>query len=219
MLPFAATMDLLSSAGIPVAPYHLVPGPGVAGEVPFAGPYVVKLADVAHRTEHGAVRLGVPAAELDAAVTELRGLAGRDGLPELVVVQKMIEGEGEAFIGIRGASELGPVVAFGLGGIFVEVLGRVSGRLAPFTAADAVEMIAEFDDLGVLAGVRGRRAWDREALAAILAGVSQLAAAGREWIDTFDINPLVFSGDGFAAVDGLCLLRDQHSQPSPVSPA
>jgi acyl-CoA synthetase (NDP forming) len=210
MLAFAATMDLLGAAGIPVAPYHLVRDPGDAGAVPFAGPYVVKLADVAHRTEHGAVRLAVPAAGLDAAVSELRGLADRDGLPKLVVVQKMIEAEGEAFIGIRSTSELGPVVAFGLGGIFVEVLGRVSGRLAPFIAADAAEMIAEFDDLGVLAGLRGRAAWDRDALATILVGVSQLAASGREWIDTFDINPLVVSADGFTAVDGLCLLRDEH---------
>ncbi len=70
----------------------------------------------------------------------------------------MITAQGEAFIGIRGRSELGPVVAFGLGGVFVEVLGRVSGRLAPFTAADAAELIAEFDDLGVLDGVRGGRA-------------------------------------------------------------
>ena len=123
-------------------------------------------------------------------------------------MQKMIDGAGEAFIGIRGRLELGPVVAFGLGGVFVEVLGRVSGRLAPFTAADAGEMIAEFDDLGVLAGVRGRPPWNREALAAILVQAGQLAAADREWIETFDINPLVFDGERFVAVDGLCLLRD-----------
>ena len=98
-------------------------------------------------------------------------------------------------------------MAFGLGGVFVEVLGRVSGRLAPFTGADAAELIAEFDDLGVLSGVRGRRPWDREALAGILVQAGQLAAAGREWIDTFDINPLIFDGGGFVAVDGLCLLR------------
>jgi hypothetical protein len=139
---------------------------------------------------------------------ELRRLAARDGLPDLVAVQKMITAEGEAFIGVRGQSELGPIVAFGLGGVFVEVLGRVSGRLAPFTVADAAEMIAEFDDLGVLDGVRGRGAWDRDALAAILVQVSRLAASGHEWIDTFDINPLVFDGERFVAVDGLCLLRD-----------
>jgi acyl-CoA synthetase (NDP forming) len=210
MLSFAATMDLLAGAGIPVAPYHLVRGAGDASRVPFGGPYVVKLADVAHRTEHGAVRLGVTAQRLEAAVAELVGLAGRDGLPGLVVVQPMIESDGEVFIGIRGRSELGPVVAFGLGGVFVEVLGRVSGRLAPFTPTDAGDMLAEFDDLGVLAGVRGRRAFDREALTAILVRAGQLAASGREWIDTVDINPLIFSAEGYVAVDGLCLLREQQ---------
>jgi acetate---CoA ligase (ADP-forming) len=207
MLPFAATMDLLASAGLPVAPYHLVASPAEAGSVPFEGPYVVKLADISHRTEHGAVRLAVLDGGLEAAVGELRALAGRDGLPDLVVVQPMIEAEGEAFIGIRGQSELGPVVAFGLGGVFVEVFGRVSGRLAPLVPADAAELIAEFDDLGVLNGLRGKRPWDRDALAAILVSAGTLAASGRDWIDTFDINPLVYGPDGFAAVDGLCLLR------------
>jgi len=208
MLPFAATIDLLAAAGVPVAPCHLVRDPADAASVPFAGPYVAKLADVAHRTEHGAVRLRVAAEGLADAVADLRDLARRDGLPEVVAVQQMIDSEGEAFVGIRGRSELGPVVAFGLGGVFVEVLGRVSGRLAPFTSADAAELIAEFDDLGVLSGVRGRRRWDRDALGAILVQVGQMAAAGREWIETFDINPLVFDGDGFVAVDGLCLLRN-----------
>jgi len=207
MLPFAATMDLLAAAGVPVASYHLVHDPADAASVPFAGPYVTKLADVAHRTEHGAVRLGITAGKLADAVAELRELARRRGLPEVVAVQQMIDGQGEAFIGIRACSELGPVVAFGLGGVFVEILGRVGGRLAPFTRADAAELIAEFSDLGVLSGVRGRRPWDTDALAAILVRAGQLAAAGREWIETFDINPLIFDGDGFVAVDGLCLVR------------
>jgi acetate---CoA ligase (ADP-forming) len=207
MLPFAATMDLLEQAGIPVAPYHLVVSPAEARQVPFAGPYVVKLADVAHRTDRGAVRLAVPAGGLEAAIGELRALASRDGLPDVVAVQPMIAAHGEAFIGIRGQSELGPVVAFGLGGVFVEVFGRVSGRVAPFTPADAAELIAEFDDLGVLNGVRGKRAWDGEALTSILVSAGTLAAAGRDWIDTIDINPLVYGPEGFAAVDGLCILR------------
>jgi len=208
MLPFAATMELLSQAGVPVAPYHLLPTGGTREPVPFGGPYVVKLADVGHRTEHGAVRLGVTADGLDEAIASLRALARRDGLPGLVAIQPMLEADGEAFIGIRGQSELGPVVAFGLGGVFVDVLGRVSGRMAPFTGADASELIAEFDDLGALAGFRGKRAWDREALAAILVCAGRLAAAGREWIDSFDVNPLIWGPAGYAAVDGLCLLRE-----------
>ena len=208
MLPFAATMELLASAGIPVARYQLVAGGEEPGSPLFDGPYVVKLADVAHRTEHGAVRLGVPVEGLAGAVDELRALAAREGLPDTVAIQQMIEGDGEAFIGIRASSELGPVVAFGLGGIFVEVLGRVSGCIAPMTLADAGEILAEFDDLKVLDGLRGRPAWDRDALARILVAAGSLAATGRDWITTFDINPLVHGPDGLVAVDGLCLLRE-----------
>jgi ATP-grasp domain len=127
MLPFGATMDLLAGHGIPVAPYHLVWPRADAAQVrpPFAGPYAVKLADVAHRTEHDAVRLRV----------EADGLAG-----------------GEALLGIQGQSELGPLVVLGLGGIFVEVLNRVGGRMAPFTTEVARDLIEEFADLKVMHG-------------------------------------------------------------------
>ncbi|MBV8916153.1 MAG: hypothetical protein JOZ05_24350, partial [Acetobacteraceae bacterium] len=60
------------------------------------------------------------------------------------------------------------------------------------TLADATELIAEFDDLRVLDGLRGKRPWDRAALAAILVSAGTLAASGRDWIDTFDINPLIY---------------------------
>jgi hypothetical protein len=130
----------------------------------------------------------------------------------------MIKVDGEAFIGIRGRTELGPVVAFGLGGVFVEVLGRVSGRLAPMSAADAQEMLAEFDDLKLLDGIRGRGAWDRDELAQILVAASELAASGRQWIDTIDINPLVHSDDGLLAVDGLCTLQTASLEGCPISP-
>lgn len=211
MLPFAAGMDLLRAAGIPTAPYHLVAGSDDAIDVPFAGPYVVKLADVSHRTEHDAVRLGVASDDLPSAVASLRALARRDDLPDLVAVQQMISSYGEAFIGIRGQSELGPVVAFGPGGIFVEVLGKTSGRMAPFTTADALELIAEFDSIGAFNGLRGRRPWDRETLASILCNASLLAAGGRKWIETLDINPVILGSDGVVAVDILCLVREESS--------
>jgi acyl-CoA synthetase (NDP forming) len=205
MLSFAATMRLLTDAGIPVARWAVfdatVTDPG------FPGPYVVKLADVAHRTEHCAVRLNVSAAELTAAAAELREIARRDGLPATVAVQEMLAGHGEAFIGIQGASELGPLTLFGLGGVFVELLKQVGGRLAPFDEAAAREVIAEFDATGVLDGFRGAPAWDRDGLATVLRAAGDLAAAGRDWIDSLDINPLVITADGPVAVDGLCLLR------------
>ena len=95
------------------------------------------------------------------AVASLRRIAASDGLPATVVIQPQLSSHGEVFVGLKGASELGPVVAFGLGGVFVEVLRRVSGRLAPLDAQDAEEMIAEFDDLGVADGFRGSPPWNR----------------------------------------------------------
>ena len=206
ILSFRDTMELLTSVGVPTARFHIVESNEAVG-VPFRGPYVVKLADLAHRSEHDAVRLGVDPAGLSSAVEELRDLAQRESLPSVVTIQEMVSGRGEAFVGVRGSSELGPVLAFGLGGIFVEVLKRVSGRLAPLSKDDAKELVAEFDDLGVLDGVRGQAAWDRDQLEGILVSVGQLAAAGRSWIDTIDINPLIQGPDGLVAVDGLVVLR------------
>jgi acetate---CoA ligase (ADP-forming) len=209
MLPFAAAMELLRGAGIPVAPYALVPSDAAAVPVPaFGGPYVVKLADVGHRTEHGAVRLGVPAPELAAAVQELRAIAAADGLPPLVAIQPMLAARGEVFLGIQGDSELGPLVVFGLGGVLVEVLRRVGGRLAPLTLADAESLVAEFADAKVMHGFRGQQPWDLPALARILVAAGRLAAGGAGWIGSLDVNPLLYTGDGFVAVDALCLLRD-----------
>jgi acyl-CoA synthetase (NDP forming) len=206
ILSFEDTMALLASAGVPIARFHVIRS-GDNASAPFDGPYVVKLADVAHRSEHNAVRIGVDAEGLQLAVDEMRELARMDNLPSAVAVQEMVAGRGEAFIGVRGSTELGPIVAFGLGGIFVEVLKRVSGRLAPLSFEDASELVAEFDDLGVLDGVRGQGAWDRQQLQDVLVSVGQLAAAGRSWIDTIDINPLIHGPDGLVAVDGLVVLR------------
>jgi acetate---CoA ligase (ADP-forming) len=209
MLPFADTMRLLADVGIPVAPHAIVPPDAepTSADVPFAGPYVAKLADVAHRTEHGAVRLNVGAAGLPAAITGLRELAARDGLPEAVAVQPMIAAAGEAFLGIQGESELGPLVVFGLGGIFAEALRRVGGRMAPFGYAQARELIEEFRDVRIMHGFRGQPPWDLGALASILVAASRLAAGGRDWIASLDVNPLLFGPDGFQAVDALLLVR------------
>jgi acyl-CoA synthetase (NDP forming) len=213
MLPFADTMTLLAEHGIPVAPYHLVGPEADATRVqpPFGGPYVVKLADVAHRTEHDAVRLRIEADGLAAAVAELRAIAARDHLAASVAIQPMLQASGEALLGIQGESELGPLVVLGLGGVFVEVLNRVGGRMAPFTTEVARELIEEFADLKVMHGFRGRPGWDLDALAGILVAAAQLAARGREWIATLDINPLVYGPDGFGAVDALLLLRDPRA--------
>lgn len=212
MLPFAAGMELLASQGIPVAPYHLVPVDAMSPAPEFAGPYVVKLADVGHRTEHGAVELGVAAADLDAAVERMRNIARRDGLPPLVAVQPMLKVRGEAFIGVQ-ATELGPMVVFGIGGVMVEVLKRIGGRMAPFSLTEAEELIAEFEDARLMHGFRGQPPWHLDQLALLIKRVGDFAAGSAAWLGSLDINPLVVTDQGFAAVDALCLVQE----PSPAT--
>jgi acyl-CoA synthetase (NDP forming) len=209
MLPFADTMRLLAEHGIPVAPYVIVPAgaDGPEGEIPFDGPYVVKLADVAHRTEHNAVRLGVTADGIAGAIAELRAIAASEYLAAAVAIQPMISASGEALLGIQGESELGPLVAFGLGGIFTEALGKVGGRMAPFGPNQAHALIEEFRDVKVMHGFRGRPPWDLDALAGVLVSAGKLAAGGRDWIASLDVNPLLYGPGGFQAVDALLLLR------------
>lgn len=207
MLPFGATMALLAEHGIPVAPYHLVAAEADASSVrpPFSGPYVAKLADVAHRTEHDAVRLRVDEAGLAAAITGLRAVAAADGLSPVVAVQPMLEIIGETLLGIQGQSELGPLVVFGPGGIFVEVLNRVSGRMAPLGIDEARSLIDEFADMKLMHGFRGRPGPGRAGRHR--AGCGRLAARGEDWIATLDINPLVYGPAGYHAVDALLLLE------------
>ncbi|MDP3950271.1 acetate--CoA ligase family protein [Microbacterium sp.] len=206
MLPFAAGMSLLEENGIPVAPYHLIDGEDEVNVPPFDGPYVVKLADVAHRTEHGAVLVKVSAEGLNDAVTTLREIAAKDGLAPLVAVQPMVDVRGEAFLGIQNG-ELGPMVVFGLGGIFVEVLKRVGGRMAPINRVDAESLIAEFEDAKLMHGFRGSPAWNLDLLADLLVNAGRLASGGAGWIDSIDVNPLMVTADGFVAVDALCIVR------------
>ncbi|MCW2748250.1 MAG: hypothetical protein JWP10_1392, partial [Nocardioidaceae bacterium] len=208
LLTFGPTMELLEAAGVPVAPYVVVdPAADLPGAIDFAGPYVVKLADVPHRSDIGAVRLGVDQAGLAASVTDLRSLASASGLPESVVIQPQVKIFGEAFVGVQGSTGLGPLVAFGVGGIFVELLGRVAGRLAPLADHDAYGMLDEMADTGVFDGARGQKAWDRDELARLLQSVGALAAGAQGWLLSLDVNPLALTDRGFVALDGLCLLR------------
>jgi acyl-CoA synthetase (NDP forming) len=208
MLDFAATMDLLGSAGIQTAPFRIVGERDEVRDLPHGDSFVVKLADVPHRSDIGAVRLGVNKSGIADAVAGLRQLAAKRGLPAAVVIQPHLRIEGEAFMGIKADSGLGPMVLCGVGGIFVEVLRRVSGLIAPFHLADAEHALHELDDTGVFKGLRGKAAWDRKAMAGIMVALGRLAAGANKWLSTLDINPLAFVDGRFVAIDGLCIRRE-----------
>jgi len=210
MLRFDRAMALLAEAGIEVAPWRLLRPEAQLADLPaqmqrsFPGPYAVKLADVPHRTDIGAVRLGVDIEGLVPAVTELRALAARLGLPDTVAIQPLLQIDGEAFIGIQAQGSMGATVVFGVGGTHVELFKAVAGLVLPFTRAQVLDMFRLLQPAGVFDGVRGAPPWDRDRLADAVMAAQALAQGGTGWLASLDINPLVFSGGRFIAVDALC---------------
>jgi acyl-CoA synthetase (NDP forming) len=97
----------------------------------------------------------------------------------------------------------GPIVMFGLGGVFVEVFKDVTFRPAPFEREDAMAMISEIKGFPLLAGARGRPRADLAALATALVRLSQFAAANCDTIDEIDINPFLIRSEGGFALDAL----------------
>jgi acetate---CoA ligase (ADP-forming) len=173
-------------------------------EVDFASPYVLKLADVAHRTEHNAVRIGVPRDRLGVASDELRAIAYNAGLPPAIAVQPLIASTIELFVGVKRVPDLGCVVALGLGGVAIELSRRIVTRVAPLRVEDAEDMIEDIELDVIFAGFRGQAPLDRAQLVDILVGIGAFAAASEAWLESIDINPLLGGVDGrFVAVDAL----------------
>jgi succinyl-CoA synthetase beta subunit len=122
-----------------------------------------------------------------------------------VLVSPMVTGAVETIVGVNRDPVFGPVVMFGLGGIFVEVMKDVAFRLAPFDEATAAAMIREIRGFPLLDGARGRPKADIAALAKALADVSRFAAAAGDSLESLDINPLAVlpEGQGVLALDAL----------------
>lgn len=205
MVPFAAAMRLLEDAGIAVAPYEVIAAGTDGLSRDLGDRLVVKLADVPHRTELGAVALGITPADVPSQVRRMRALAGEHGVDPTVVVQAMVAGHGEAFAGISLGSDLGSFALFGRGGVLVETSGGVSGRLLPLDEAAARSLVEQVAGAEVLAGFRGQRAWPTEALVQALLGLSQLWRTVGSWASSVDLNPLVVTDTGVLAVDALIL--------------
>jgi acyl-CoA synthetase (NDP forming) len=204
---------LLASYGVTVPAELVAASPTAAAEL-AAGmgfPVVLKVIskDVAHKTEAGGVRLNLGSpAEVKAAAEEiLRSVRAHHPAAEIegLLVAEQVEVEHELFIGMVRDAQFGPVIAFGLGGIFVEVLKDVAFGITPLERIDALEMIREIRGYAVIAGARGRRPVDEERLADTLLAVARLATEHPE-IAELDINPLAATEDGrLVALD--CLLQ------------
>ena len=171
-----------------------------AREIGF--PVAVKLisAEVVHKTESGAVVLGLKSPEEVQAEGQklLSKTLGRGHL----LIQEMVQGT-EVLIGARTDPQYGPFLMVGLGGIFVEVLKDVSIRLLPVDEREAREMLKELRGYKVLEGVRGQGPRDVDALVKAMVGLSNIFAAHRNHLSDMEINPIMVraEGGGVAAVD------------------
>jgi acetyl coenzyme A synthetase (ADP forming)-like protein len=194
---------VLSAFGLPVAVHTLAhtadEAAAFASVIGF--PVAAKLAStkVTHKTELGAVRLNLPtAAAVRQAFAEIvakaERAAGADAV-DGVLIQPMIAGGVETIVGITHDPLFGPLVAFGIGGVNVEVLGDVRFRVAPLTDRDADELLHEIRGLPLLTGHRGRPAADIEALRDVLLRISCLAESVAE-IAELDLNPVITLAPG-----------------------
>jgi acyl-CoA synthetase (NDP forming) len=159
-----------------------------------------------HKTEIGGVRLNLnDAAAVRQAFAEIRDRLTRDGrldAMEGVLVQPMVSGGTEVLVGVTQDPVFGPLVAFGLGGIHVEILGDVCFRVTPLTDHDAREMVRGIRGASLFQGYRGHPPADLAALEDVLLRVSQLVEGVPE-ICELDLNP-VFAlppGQGCRIVD------------------
>jgi len=178
-------------------------------------PVVLKVVspDVPHKTEAGGVRLGVrsPEAAAEAYAEILASVRAHQPTARIegVLVAEQVEVEQELFCGVVRDPQFGPVVAFGLGGIFVEVLQDVAFGVTPLELVDALEMIRSIRGHAVIAGARGRRPVDQDKLAGVLLAAARLAVE-HEDLEELDINPLAATSDGrLVALD--CLIRLRSS--------
>jgi acetate---CoA ligase (ADP-forming) len=212
---FRDAMTLLADHGVAVAPWTVADDASMLDPNAVAvlgDDVVVKLADVPHRTELRAVRVGVAPGDVRAAGDELTAIARASSTPGRIAVQRRVVGEGEAFIGFRARTDLGPVVLVGLGGVLVELTNTVAGRLLPVTEHDVSAMLDQLGRQGIFGGLRGGRPWNRAAMARAVLGIAELGARSSSWLESIDVNPLICDEDGCTAVDALIVLTDHTTE-------
>ena len=169
-------------------------------------PVVMKIVspEILHKTEAGGVLVGVKSAEeVDKGFATIMANAKKyDPKAHLlgVQIQQMLQGGQEVIIGAVTDPSFGKLVAFGLGGVLVEVLKDITFRLAPATREDALSMLDGIAAAEILKGVRGAEAVHRDALATLIQNVSQLVADFPE-IAEMDLNPVFASKSGAIAAD------------------
>jgi acyl-CoA synthetase (NDP forming) len=208
--PEAAARDLLAACDVPLVPAELVTSAGAAAEAARRmGPLValkVCSAQITHKSDIGGVALGVHG---DAQVRDayLRVRAAGESVPGAIVdgvlVTPMRAGGVELLAGVTVDRTFGPVLAVGLGGVWVEVLADTSLRVLPVTTEEVKRMLGELRGGALLRGARGTRSANLDVLAQVIKNVSEAAMSLDGSLRTLEVNPLWVNGDRVEALDVL----------------
>jgi acetyltransferase len=207
LLPEA--FEVLQAYGISVADYQVVQGKGDLQKAieKLGKPIALKVVSpqISHKSDVGGVILHLQTTrEIEEAYHRIKKITPGDSSG--VLIQKMVSSGKEVILGGKRDPSFGPVVLFGLGGIYVEVLQETSLRIAPVNRFEAEEMISELKNTAILKGIRGEPPSDRDSLIENLLRLSQLMVDFQE-IEGVDINPLIVLEKGAIAVDARILLK------------
>jgi acetate---CoA ligase (ADP-forming) len=208
-----AALRCLAAAGVPVVPFALATheDEALAAAAKLGERLVVKIAspDIAHKTDIGGVVLDVQGeAALRAAFRSVIAGAARhvpQALIEGVLLAPMRPRGIELLVGISRDPQWGPVMALGLGGVWVEALQDVALRLLPVDAAEVKRALLGLRGVRLLAGGRGVPPADLDAVAAAVVRIGLAALAFGPTLATLEVNPLWVHGDRVEALDALCI--------------
>jgi acyl-CoA synthetase (NDP forming) len=209
--------ELLSRYGILSTKEAVAHSPGETIEIAsrIGYPVVLKVDSpaITHKTDAGAIKLGISnQTELINAYNQILTNSKKyapEARIEGVLVQEMIKGARELIVGMSHDPQFGPVIMFGLGGIFVEVFKDISLRVAPLTRADAEEMVIEVRGYEILKAFRGKPEADVEGVIDVLIRLSRMAVDLGDVLSEIDINPLMVldKDKGVKAADALMVLQ------------
>lgn len=201
--------ELLATAGIPVVPAKLAATANEAVEMAasFDSPVVLKVcsAAIAHKTELGGVCLDVSGADaVRQAFDDVTRAARERNIPiDGVLVSPMRRGGEELIVGVTRDRDWGQVLAVGLGGELVELLGDVALRVLPVSTHEVRRMLTELKGFALLDGFRGRPKANLDVLATMIVRITELAARLPDDVETLEVNPLRVHGDTVEALDVL----------------
>lgn len=201
------TQNLLKRFKIPVTRQVLAKNPtqAVAAAKKLGFPVVMKISspDIVHKTESKGVLVGIKTVEEVikgyATLVKRARAYKRSATISGILMQEQIAGQ-EVIIGSKHDPTFGPVIMFGLGGVFVEVLKDVAFRKIPVERKDVQKMIQDIKGLPLLEGIRGAKPVNFRALEDAILGVSRLIDKNPQ-IQELDINPLLANQDGVWAAD------------------